>query len=134
MGRRQAETTSIRRRKGRLANPFIRDRAIRRCGELLKQIEPGQGARDGKREAGARPPLREDAARESGLSPHQAKQAIRVANVPAEDFERQVESDDGQQRQTVQPRLDVGEVRSSAGPRNSAIAARQVWRVEPRIH
>lgn len=26
------------------------------------------------------------------MSPHQAKQALRVANVPADDFERQVES------------------------------------------
>ena len=70
----------------------IRDRAIRRCGELLKQIEPGQGARDGKREVGDRPPLRKEVARDAGITPHQAKQAIRVANVPAEDFERQVES------------------------------------------
>ena len=42
-------------------------RAIRRAGELLKQIEPGQGARDGKREAGAHPPLRTDAARDAGI-------------------------------------------------------------------
>lgn len=70
----------------------IRDRAIRRAGELLKQIEPGQGARDGKREAGTYPPLRSEVAAQVGMSPHQAKQAVRVANVPSEDFERQVES------------------------------------------
>ena len=35
---------------------------------------------------------RENAASQAGLSQHQAKQAIRVANVPAEEFERQVES------------------------------------------
>lgn len=70
----------------------IRDRAIRRAGELLKQIEPGQGARDGKREAGTHPPLRQEVAAQAGMSPHQAKQAVRVANVPQEDFEKQVES------------------------------------------
>ncbi|WP_028714393.1 hypothetical protein [Paracoccus sp. J55] len=47
----------------------IRARAIRRAGELLKQIEPGQGARDGKREAGDHPPLPSDAAREAGKPP-----------------------------------------------------------------
>jgi hypothetical protein len=71
----------------------IRDRAIRRCGELLKQIEPQQGARNDLT-SGGRPPevTRNTAARDVGMSPHQAKQAIRVANVPAADFERQVES------------------------------------------
>ena len=39
------------------------------------------GARDGKREAGNHPPLRTDAAREAGMSPHQAKQAARVAQL-----------------------------------------------------
>src|SRR5688500_15318933 len=35
----------------------IQARAIRRCGELLKEIMPGNGARDGKRLEGAHPPL-----------------------------------------------------------------------------
>jgi hypothetical protein len=35
----------------------IRLRAVRRMGELLKEIPAGQGARDGKRRAGAVPPL-----------------------------------------------------------------------------
>ena len=70
----------------------IRDRAIRRAGELLKQVDPGHGARDGKREVGAHPPLRGEVASDAGMSPHQAKQAVRVANVPAADFECQVES------------------------------------------
>lgn len=71
----------------------IRDRAIRRAGELLKQIEPGQGARDGKRVDGADTPLtRTEAAREAGMSERQQITAIRVASVPAAEFERQVES------------------------------------------
>lgn len=67
----------------------IRDRAIRRCGELLKQIEPapnqhvaGMGAHTS----------RSNAAKDAGLSKHQQVQAIRVANDPTANFERQVES------------------------------------------
>lgn len=72
----------------------IRDRAIRRAGELLNQIEPGQGARESKRGEGDHTPLhRQDAAREAGLSKHQQVQAVRIANIPREDFERQVDSD-----------------------------------------
>ena len=74
----------------------IRDRAIRRCGELLKQIEPATGKNNQHVQAkgeDARPlQSRENAAASAGLSTHQAKQAIRVANVPSADFERQVES------------------------------------------
>jgi hypothetical protein len=66
----------------------IRDRAIRRCGELLKQIEPAKGARSDLGPVATRG----SAYTSAGLSPRQAKQAIRVANVPAADFERQVES------------------------------------------
>lgn len=40
--------------------------AVRRAGELLAQIEPGQGARDGKREEVDHLPLRSAAAREWG--------------------------------------------------------------------
>jgi len=60
----------------------IQARAIRRCGELLQQIEPGQGARDGKRQEGDHPPLnRSTAATDAGLSEHQRKTALCVANV-----------------------------------------------------
>lgn len=91
----------------------IRDRAIRRCGELLKQIEPGKGGRPLKNSGDKRPSFegwvpgtdpnaqsldgwvpgtRKDAADAAGLSEYQKKQALRVANVPASDFEKQVES------------------------------------------
>jgi len=70
----------------------IRARAIRRAGELLKQIEPAGGARtDLKPNVGGY--TRSDAAREAGMSPHQQFQATRVANISPQDFERQVESD-----------------------------------------
>lgn len=66
----------------------IRARAIRRAGELLKQIEPRQGANQNIK-AGDHPNVltRTDAAREAGMSPHQAKQAVRVSNVPEDEIE-----------------------------------------------
>lgn len=66
----------------------IRSRAIRRAGELLKQIEPAPNQHVAG--AGAHT-SRADAARDAGMSKHQQVQAIRVANVPLPVFERQVE-------------------------------------------
>lgn len=72
----------------------IRDRAIRRAGELLKQIEPGHGQNQNISDGGDTKVLtRTDAARQAGMSERQQVTAIRVANVPADEFERQVESD-----------------------------------------
>lgn len=67
----------------------IQARAIRRCGELLKQID-ARG--DHMKKEGAHL-SRTQAADDAGLSEHQRKQALRVANVPDDDFNAQVESD-----------------------------------------
>jgi hypothetical protein len=116
----------------------IQDRAIRRLGELLQEIEPSKGGRPREHwcpegcdvsasapiwhcevcdahqgfdrpechychegEAPRQKPGREttrvsrsEAAEDAGLSPHQKKQALRVAAVPKADFDRAVESDD----------------------------------------
>lgn len=71
----------------------IQLRAVNRCGELLKQIPRGDEAtRFGQ--AGAHPPVtRTQAASEAGLSDHQRKSALRVANVPRDEFEAAVEND-----------------------------------------
>jgi len=72
----------------------IRARAVRRCGILLQEIEKGHGKNKGNR--GDASPIsitRKDAAAEAGLSPDQAKQSIRVANVPEGDFDCQTESE-----------------------------------------
>ena len=70
----------------------IRARAIRRAGELLRHIDHG-GRPPSETPAGAHPSLsRAKAAADAGFSPHQAKQALRVAAVPGADFERQVET------------------------------------------
>ena len=72
----------------------IKARAVRRAGELLKQIDPKHGANQNIKE-GDHPNVktRSQAAREAGMSEHQQKQSTRVANVPKADFEAQVESD-----------------------------------------
>ena len=74
----------------------IRARAVRRCGELLKEIEKmgpkESGAMQGRGSSSPTSP-RKQAASDAGLSPDQAKQSIRVANVPEELFETQIESD-----------------------------------------
>ncbi len=73
----------------------IQARAIRRCGELLKQVPPAQGQRtDVEPREGALPKLsREQVATEAGLSERQRKTALRVAAVPQEQFEAQVEGE-----------------------------------------
>lgn len=79
----EMETTAMR----------IRARAIRRCGELLKEIEKAQpGPKELKDHAVPQLSPRQDAAKKSGLSPKQAKTAIRVANVPEGTFTEQIES------------------------------------------
>lgn len=63
----------------------IRARAVRRCGELLKEIP----AKSGDRKGGGTPAVSERAAaaKQAGLSTDQTKDALRVARVPRKDFE-----------------------------------------------
>src|SRR5262245_59281738 len=71
----------------------IQARAIRRCGELLKKIEPAKNQHEvDKRARGRAPPSRTAAARSAGLSRDQQRDALRVASIPRDRFERQVES------------------------------------------
>lgn len=73
----------------------IRDRAIRRAGELLQQIEPATGKNNQyaqvKGEVDHPFQSRGRAAADAGMSSHQAKQAVRIATIPKEDFDRQVD-------------------------------------------
>lgn len=71
----------------------IRDRAIRRAGEILKQIESAKNQHDAESRAGdGAGTSRKDAAVEAGMSKRQQVTAIRVANVPARAFEAAVEA------------------------------------------
>lgn len=70
----------------------IRARAVRRCGELLKEIPSKPGKRTDLEPRGSASP-RLEAASAAGLSTDQTKDALRVARVPAKDFEKAVESE-----------------------------------------
>jgi len=70
----------------------IRARAIRRCGELLKEVEKAKNQHDASARGGTSP-SRKSAAADAGMSPDQSKAAIRVANIPQETFVDMVESD-----------------------------------------
>jgi len=61
---------------------------------LLKQIEKKQGANQNIRGDTSPKVTRTSAARDAGLSDDQRKTALRVANIPEEEFEEAVESDD----------------------------------------
>jgi len=68
----------------------ISARAVRRCGELLKQFD----ARGDHRKSGGAPTSsQKDAATRAGMSKDQTVTAVRVANVPADTFELAIESD-----------------------------------------
>ncbi|MGH3429173.1 MAG: hypothetical protein ACRDQZ_16665 [Mycobacteriales bacterium] len=71
----------------------IQSRAIRRAGELLKQIPRGDEATRYGQDGAVPPVTRTQAADDAGLSERQRKTALQVASVPADDFERQVESE-----------------------------------------
>lgn len=86
---RQAKDETLRKYADR-----IQARAIRRCGELLKQIPAAHGANQNIQEGALPKVTRESAATEAGLSEHQRKTALRVANVPERDFEAQISSDE----------------------------------------
>lgn len=65
----------------------IHARAVRRCGELLVQTPSLKGVKTPEKTALTRTAL----ARSAGLDAHHQAIAIRVAAVPAEEFEREVE-------------------------------------------
>jgi hypothetical protein len=71
----------------------IQARAIHQAGKLLKEIPPGPGGRPAKTQEGALPSLtRSQAAENAGLSEHQRKTALRVANIPFDELVRTIES------------------------------------------
>jgi hypothetical protein len=72
----------------------IQLRATRRYGELLKQVPRGDEATRYGQEGAHQPVItRTQAAKDAGISPHQARQALRVASVPADEFEDELGSD-----------------------------------------
>jgi hypothetical protein len=90
----------------------VHARAIDRCGELLEEIPPNKGGRPRETQGGTSPSLtRTQAARDAGLSDDQRKTALRVHNVPRDEFETAVDGDDpptvtALAERGKQPRLD----------------------------
>src|SRR2546425_105466 len=78
-----------------LMNNAIRVRAwaIRRTGELLKEIEKKQGQRTDL-QLSMPERTRWQVATEAGLTKHKRDTVLRVATIPEEEFEEAVESDD----------------------------------------
>lgn len=87
----------------------IQSRAVRRCGELLKEIDGRGGDRSEAANDGGSPtspresrsggaptfaPTRRAAAEQAGMSRDQQVTAVRVANVPVAHFEAAVESEE----------------------------------------
>ena len=73
----------------------IHGRALRRVGELLEEFDGrgGDRSKNGGAPTFAPAPSRRAVAEAAGLSRDQQVTAVRVANVPAEEFEAAIESD-----------------------------------------
>jgi hypothetical protein len=100
----------------------IQARAVRRCGELLDEIEPRQGANQNIQD-GADPKVgRAAAAEAAGLSERQRKTALRVAHVPAAEFEAAVESD---RPPTVTTLAERGTQKTT--PAHPAVPRKALW-------
>jgi hypothetical protein len=70
----------------------IRARAMRRAGELLKQIEPAHGANQNISDGtGTNVLTRQNAAQDAGFSKRQQVTATRIATIPEDAFEDMVE-------------------------------------------
>ena len=71
----------------------IKARAVRRIGELLKEVPAAQGANQNIGDGAGIKVGRKAAAKNAGISTRQKVTALQVATVPREEFERQVESE-----------------------------------------
>lgn len=72
----------------------IQARAIARAAEILKEIEKSHGANQNIGNGdGTKVHTRKEAAKEAGMSKRQYVTTMRVGNVPKEQFEEMVKSD-----------------------------------------
>ncbi|HXE02578.1 MAG TPA: hypothetical protein VN623_11585 [Hyphomicrobium sp.] len=129
---RQAKDESLRKTADR-----IQARAVRRCGELLKQIPPARGANQNIKDADGpkdKKQTRKDAAAGAGLSERQKKTALRVASVPGDVFESAVDSDSPP---TVTALAEIGKSAQKSGDsaaREIAKAAEAVGKKATALH
>lgn len=104
----------------------IQARAIKRCGDLLKRIEANQGGRPPKetRTAAGTSFTRTQAASDAGLSKRQKDTALRVANIPDQEFEELIESDNPP---TVTALAELGK-------NTTNISKKRVWAAQETKH
>jgi hypothetical protein len=91
----------------------IHARAVRRCGELLKDVPSGQGSRNQHGQLPDRAVTRQEAARHAGLSERQKVTALRLAALPVPKFEALIEGDSPL---TVTQLAELGRSTRSARP------------------
>jgi hypothetical protein len=70
----------------------IRARAVRRMGEILREIRPAPGTRTDLLQPHGSPPTRSAAAEAGGISRDRLRTALQVSAIPDADFEAVVES------------------------------------------
>lgn len=104
----------------------IQARAVRRCGELLKQYK-SPGARTDLPNNGTVARSQKEAAKKAGISQRQRETAIGVAKVPDEDFSAAVESDDPP---TVTALAEEGKKPRQAPPEGFAEASKLIGTVQ----
>ena len=106
---RQADDHSLRKLADR-----IQARAVRRCGELLKQFDGRPQNAMKQNDGGGTLISRREAAANAGMSKDQQVTAVRVANVPRDQFEQAV---DGEKPLTVTALAGLGkQQRPSSAP------------------
>jgi hypothetical protein len=97
----------------------IQSRAVRRCGELLKQVMPSKGGRPSNEKTRTDTDTsftRTQVATAAGLSKRQKDTALRVATIPQADFDGAVESESPPtvtklaERGKVTKLIDIGDI------------------------
>ncbi len=105
----------------------IQARAVRRCGELLKQYQTGaKGGRPKKNSGDGSTVSQRSAADSAGLSKDQEVTAVRVSNVADADFDAAVESDNPP---TVTALAEQGKKPRSPPPEGFAEASKLIGTV-----
>jgi hypothetical protein len=108
-----------------------RDRATLRMfgGELLAQMKAKPAGNPKTNRAGAHPISQTKAAKKAGLSPHQAKQMVRIASVPEKQFEllAQMKAKPGGDRKSKgrHPPVDRSKTKEGARPSSRKQAAKK---------
>jgi hypothetical protein len=104
----------------------IKGRAVRQMGLLLRAIEPAANQHDANARAGSGLSTRTKAADDAGLSERQRKNALRVASIPEDEFERQI---DGDSPPTIEQLAKIGtqkQILEGVDPSDHAVGSKLI--------